>query len=704
MSLDIRFLALIIIVQAVAMSAVAFNMGIFRQVFIFCYLLLVPGIVLIRLLKIDNLDLSETLVFSVGLSVTILYLVGLLLNELLPLVGFQGPLSSFSSLVSINVIVLIISLLGVSGRSPSQEFLRSLFAVHNLVAVVLPVLSIAGSFLAVYYHNSALLLAMIALMAVCTLLAAYRKVFSHESYPIILLASTFAIVFMTFYATRFALIWDQAFEFYSFRITQINHYWNPNYLPSIGLQLWKTHSMLSVNMLPTILSETSGLNGASVFAILYPFVLSFIPVVVYKLYRTQANKEVSFIAAAFFIANCVGLGWGNDMQKIAQLFYVLLLLIMFRDGLSDLARNVLFGLFTFSLIVSHYSMAYIFAFTLLLAWIFFAVRKESSPKISITHVVFVLVSTFCWFLYVSGGATFEAILESARFVIDSLSSNFFNLNARGSKVTQFFGISEYGTNTIFNEISRFVFQVSALLIILGFLGMLLRRNKTRFAKEFQAMILLNLLIVILNVVLPGLSATFLMQRYYQTTLIVLSPLFVIGGYFVFDILGKIFRKAQFEKLARFFLLSVLILLLLFQSGFVYELTRVRSYSVALSGYRIDKVTLYDGLGYSNAFDVYGAMWLGSKIGDQQQAIYCDNNAKDGALLSYGLINYTLMKPLLNTTYTYPAGSYIFLRWVNVMESEVVLSSLVWNTSDIANTLNEQNVVYSNGASIVYEVP
>jgi hypothetical protein len=301
-------------------------------------------------------------------------------------------------------------------------------------------------------------------------------------------------------------------------------------------------------------------------------------------------------------------------------------------------------------------------------------------------------------VFVSGGATFTAIQESARYVIEK-SSSFFDITSRGTKISQFLGVSEYGANTIYHLLSRFVFQLSTVLIVIGVIYLLLPKNRKTLSKEFR------LIVFLLNVALPGLSETLLMQRFYQTTLIVLSPIFVFCGYFIFTYLGRVFKVAQTRKIAEAFMLSLVVLLLLFQSGFVYELTGVKSWSVSFSSYRIDKVTMYDSFGITNQYDVSGATWLGLQMRNNRTvALYCDDNAANGVLLSYGLIDNRLIRPILNTTNNPVAESYIFLRWINTNAGLTTSGTVTYNTSDIADVLNSQDVIYSNGGATVYRIP
>jgi uncharacterized membrane protein len=387
MKIDRNFFALIFTIQLFATLAIIFDLGLFRQLFVFCYLLFVPGYVIARVLKLDKQGLAETFIFSVGLSIAFLYLVGASATFILPVFGFEQFITELPLFIFINIIILILTLFCMPLNQSSFGGHKLVFCIKILALLSIPILSIFGSFLSVYYQNSAILLLMVALIAIITILATIKRVFTKEFYPFVIFAMGLSFAFMGFYASRFAEIWDSALAFYSFRITDINHFWNPTYLPAVGLQVWKTNSMLSINLLPSILSNLSGITGIMIFKILYPLVLSVMPLAAYKLYRTQVSSKMSFLAAAFFLANCIGLGWGNDMQKIGQIFYVLLLFVLFKDNLSGHVKTVLFGMFAFSLVVSHYSMTYILAFTLLLVWLILMFKDRLSKRISATSII-----------------------------------------------------------------------------------------------------------------------------------------------------------------------------------------------------------------------------------------------------------------------------------------------------------------------------
>ena len=102
-----NFLLALLFLQFIVYVTVFFDVPIARQVIGFIYLTFVPGFVILKLLKLDELDGVDTFLFSVGLSVAFLMLAGLFINEFYILFGFSRPLSIRSLMIIINSLVLI---------------------------------------------------------------------------------------------------------------------------------------------------------------------------------------------------------------------------------------------------------------------------------------------------------------------------------------------------------------------------------------------------------------------------------------------------------------------------------------------------------------------------------------------------------------------------------------------------------------------
>jgi uncharacterized membrane protein len=713
MNLNIRFAASVAILQLVLIVLVYLNVSTARQVFGFLYLLLVPGYVFIKVLRLKDMETSEIIVYSVGSSIAMVMLAGLLVNTLLPIFGVDSPLSVLPLLVSISGVVLIMSLF--VPKKQESEVIENEYKCSVPLAIALfsiPVLSIVGSLYISESQNSSVLLFAILLILIFVILGSFWKI-SQTFHALILSVCTFSLLYMTFFFTRFVQLWDEAEGFYVFRLTLINHYWNPNFVPALSIDIWKSNAMASTTILPTVFSDIANIDGTLLFQILFPSLLVLVPVILYQVYRTQTNKRASFIAAFLFITNSVALGWGNDIQKAAQLFYAVLFLVIFTPKLNSTQKYVLFTVFTIGLVLSHYSLAYIFTATLLFVYLVQRfVQKTIISRIKIGQVLIAFTMTFAWNIFISGGAAFNALRQSSNYVENELAINLFNLGERGGLVTQFFGVSQNTAGTILNEISVNIFRFSTILICLGFLSIILvrvhiKKSEVKFKEEFSIILYFNMGILVLNLILPGLAQTFLMQRFYQTTLMVLSPLFVLGSDLMITTLSglrKTISKIKIQRISNYFMVTVLIALFLFQSGFIYEVAKTPSYSVSLSGYRIDKYTLYYGLGYTNAYDVAGAKWLVSTANYKQTPLYADINSIYGPLLSYGLISDNVTTELLNTTQHFAPQSLVYLDWVNVVDNVAAGSSYNWNITDITSALNTQNQVYTNGGCAIYSSP
>ena len=90
----------------VGLGAAGIEVPFIRQVVGFVYLTFIPGIVILRLLRIHGQSTIVTLLYAVGLSIAFLMFLGLLINFALPLVGISEPLSCLPLVITTSVIVL----------------------------------------------------------------------------------------------------------------------------------------------------------------------------------------------------------------------------------------------------------------------------------------------------------------------------------------------------------------------------------------------------------------------------------------------------------------------------------------------------------------------------------------------------------------------------------------------------------------------
>jgi uncharacterized membrane protein len=233
------------------------------------------------------------------------------------------------------------------------------------------------------------------------------------------------------------------------------------------------------------------------------------------------------------------------------------------------------------------------------------------------------------------------------------------------------------------------------LIVLGAVALFTRRSHTRVGKEWflfseTAMVLLAMLIIV-----PGLANTLNMTRFYHILLFFLAPFFVIGADFVATFLST--RKKELVVTA--LLLCVLVPYLLFQTEFVFEVAGSLSWSVSLSGYRMNIVTLYGKDGYADSNSVYSAEWLSKNIDLQTSELYADTSSLSNTLRIYGMVYGG--SPLTNTT-SVANGGVVFLGALNVVYGTIIYERSSFNSSDLHFVFDDLSVVYSNGGSVIYK--
>jgi len=108
-----NFLSVILSIQLaiwglVGLDAVGLQIPILRQFIGFIYLIFVPGILILRILKIHNLGNIETLLYTVGLSIITLMFTGFFMNMIYPFFGIPGPISLTPLIITISALVLVL--------------------------------------------------------------------------------------------------------------------------------------------------------------------------------------------------------------------------------------------------------------------------------------------------------------------------------------------------------------------------------------------------------------------------------------------------------------------------------------------------------------------------------------------------------------------------------------------------------------------
>ena len=692
------FLVVILFLQVTIYAMLFFDVPIARQVIGFIYFTFVPGFIIVKVLKLNELDGLETVLFSVGFSVAFLMLAGLLINEICPLFGVTRPLSFLPLTIILNGLILIGGVLAYLRNDGTKLWKTITFRLHPiaLFLIGLPVLSVIGSIWANAYNNNLILLFIIIVTSLLFVIAvASKKLLPPKLYSIAVLVIALSLLYhgslVSNYITSFGS--DVPREYFIFRITQENAYWIPTN-PYEDITYCRAHSMLSITILPTIYSNLLNMDPTWVFKILYPLIFSLVPLGLYKIWKGGFGSKRALISTFFFMSNAIFYTemLGLNKQMIGELFFVLLLLTILNKKLKPISKMTCFIVFSVALVISHYALAEIFIFFVSLALVLLIVMKRPSRNLTISMTIFFFVVMFSWYIYTSGSAVFDNIISYGKYVYNSL-GDFFNLASRQPEVLRGLGLES--PPTIWNAISRGFAYATESLIIIGFIGLITKRRKIHLDRNFFVFNQIAILFLALLILVPGLASTMNMTRFYHVLLFFFAPLCVIGAEF----LVRLISKRESKLWTSILLLIVLVPYFLFQTGFAYEVTGSDSWSVPLSKHRMEPYRLRRLLGYVDERDVFSTQWVLDSVDIQNTSIYADISSRNNMLLPYGRLPLEDVIVLSNVTNVAEKGT-VYLSRLNVIDGIIVGALRVWNKSEFS-FLNDMNLIYSNGGSEIY---
>lgn len=692
-----RWVISLISLQAAVNILMLLNVPVARQVASFLFFTFVPGFLILKLLKLDRFDRVETILFSVGLSIAFLMFTGLLLNEFGVLLGLLQPLSLVPLLITLNcfvfVCIFIAYLRGTDIKSLCNESFK--LSPSILFFVIPSILSIIGVIWANTFGNNFILLFMlvfISLLFVLTVLSG--KLVSPKSYSFAIFMIAMALLFHTSLISNYVISFgsDVPLEYFASKTTENNAFWsstNP-YVGDVGYG--KIFSMLSVTILPTIYSLLLNIELTWIFKLIFPLIFCFVPLGLYQLWKSYIGEKYAFISAFFFMAYATFYTemLGLNRQIVAELFFVLLLLVILKNRIKPLNKMIFYVIFSFGLVTSHYGVSEIFLFLISLVFVLLVLAKRPGRHITLSMILFFAVIMFAWYVYTSNSAIFESFLEFGDYVYSQL-SDFFNPASRGEMVLRGLGLE--APPTIWNAISRAFAYCTEFLIVIGFLGLVTKRVKA-VGRNYFTFCLISVVLLVLLIAIPGLANTMNMTRFYHILLFFLAPLCVLGT----GVLVGLALKRRRELLVSVLLLIVLVPYFLFQTGFVYEIVKTSNWSIPLSKYRMDILWL-SRLGYIPETDVFGARWLSENTNTKFTRVYADLYSKNRVITIYSMIYRGDVGRLSNTT-RFASNGTIFVGCMNSIGGKIVDQGRLINTSLLTN-FSEMSIIYSSGACEIY---
>lgn len=354
-----------------------------RAIFSFIFLTIVPGLLIMLMLKIRDVGFWEYLVYTVGLSIAFLMFGGLAINWTFPLLHITDkPLSLMPLLLGFDIILPIFGFIAyIRNKDISLEIkfpkLDWLNKVFFLTPVIFPVLSILGAITLNNGGQNYLTMIMLGGIAVYVFLVVlFRNKLNENVYPWSILLTSISLLLMYSLRSWHILGFDINQEFQVFQITKTHLEW------SMGNFRDAYNACLSLTILPTIFSFFLHINDEYIFKLVFQIVFSFVPIMVFLLLKRYTNAIIAFLASFFFISQWQFMQEMPTLirQEIALLFFTLSLLIIFNKNINSLLKNILFLIFGFSMIVSHYSTSYIALALFILTYFIILIYRKTVGK------------------------------------------------------------------------------------------------------------------------------------------------------------------------------------------------------------------------------------------------------------------------------------------------------------------------------------
>jgi len=715
---DISYLFIfILIIQTFLWITILFNLTgnhipIISEILASISLFYINGILILRILRIHSLGNIENFLYSVGLSIAVTMFLGMAVDLIYPLFGIKTPISTLPLIITFTVFTVCLCFLShARDKSFENQTYIDLTGIINpiLFLSLIPFLAIFGTYLMNYYGNNSILMIMYILIALIPIMVAFDKFIPKRLYPLTVFLLSVALLFSSSLISNYINGWDINMEYYFSNGVVTNSYWNTA-IPEI------LNSMLSIVIVEPIFSKISGLNVADIFKVIYPILFSFVVLGLYSVFKKQTTNKIAFMSCFLFISVFM---FFLEMpylarQEIGELFVVLMIMVMLEKNLTRRHLAILTVFFIPALLVSHYSLDYIYMFILVFSYLVILIRnlnltnefpilgrwqiikfffykeysRDDTLKLDYRLQLLLIFSlTLIYYNLFSSAALFDLTVFTLNNVMSTAYAYLFNPNSLAAV-----GIVT-SEKSFLRSIALDLHLIIELMIGIGILFLLYRRTNMKFNENFSLFSVMSFLMLGLVLVVPFLAGALNPERFYQIALIFLSVFFVVGWIGFFRIINRIFKfKWKMKSIYTNSLKLIAIFLaisLIFNSGVVYELFHDKPTSMSLH-------STMDGPKFNN-IELTGAEWLN----DHKLDIIVYSDVYRSLLLNGYFIN-THTSIENGTQLIQP--SYIFLGTYNIENNQIAIpakgSSPVAYLDD-RNYTNFDNKSYDNGGSQVY---
>lgn len=480
-----------LVVQVLVLLAVGLDVsgvvdpGLARQFLAVVYLTFVPGLLTVLRLAPHRTVSATTVVYAVGVGLAIVMFLGGLISLAYPLVGVERPLDDVPLALSLAVVVvgLAVGLLG-DDREGWNASPSTWFSPTPLALLLLPFASVLGTALLDFQGNNWLLLGVLVVVAALPALVAFRWV-DERWCPLLVWTASLALIYH-----GGAIFGPFVGGHQSTAFAVAAGGWTPD-ISLLG------NGALFASFV--VLADSS--TGVQ-WLVVNPFLMSFIPLVLYEACRRVTDAREAVIAASIFAFAFpfYTLYTGAGRMGTPVFFLALVALVAADRDLSPAAGSVLGLLFALGVTVTHYGTSYVVLFAFLIAGMVLALlrgydrlrgevrvprgtggsrarpdrqfdggRPDTTRILSVTFVGFFAVAVIAWYLYTGDGAKFVSLVSHVNTQVESMLYGGEQLTGSAAGAAT----REYGSPSI--VVSRYVYVAFGALMAVGLLALGVRR-------------------------------------------------------------------------------------------------------------------------------------------------------------------------------------------------------------------------------------
>ena len=538
-----RFAALVLTIQAIVLLLIILDgydlVPLYlRELVTFLFYSYIPGLVLLRVLRIHRLGGVMTTLLSVAASIVVMMFTGFALN--LFYLELSGPLPFTLYTVAIGQTVmtaLLLALAFVTDRRYSNESMLDIapfvtapaFALYSL-----PLVAILATYLLNGWNFAWLQILLLLVIAAAVLALLIVRVPSHL-YPVAVICIALAVLFHTSLVSRFVVEWaDISFEYGSANRTLLNGFWT-----MAGGE--RMDSVLSVTVLAPMYVLLTGLDLNIVFKVCYPALLAFIPLGVFTMARDSLGSRGALLAAFLIISGTVFFTefLGLARQIIAELLLVAVAALLLHRSPVPVNRTILAWFLALGMIVSHYGIVAVVipaAFASALLFLLFEWRVVTFSIVAKVagSAILLLAPPVLWYGNVSGSMVLKGIM-----------SHFEQIMGGGNS----FGLSNDLIPTLLFQggvpLHVWLAYISAVVVctlfIYGILRIILSRRVLGWGDRAYLAIAIPFMAYTFLVFLDTDLFDFISRgRFFHICLLFTAPLVVYGGACAFRVLNVIF--------------------------------------------------------------------------------------------------------------------------------------------------------------------